>query len=149
MSTLERHLRAAVDRPPFPPAPIEELQRRRIRLARRRWFRRCAGALGVGGVVAVGALALTGTADETSVRVAGDGPTTRTIVATAPGGYVASGDWRLVIVRGDERIELDDEHSAPCGDDTIAAGDVLTAAIGDHRSSIRAGEGHGCTTAGP
>jgi hypothetical protein len=85
--------------------------------------------------------------EPTPVTINVTGPSSRSAayVATAPGGYEASGIWQLTIIRGEDRFVYSNETSPACGNiGTIRVGDRVYAGIESPESLVRAGEHAHC-----
>lgn len=145
MSELRRSLHALVEHPPARPAGMEVVVARAARITRRR--RAMQGAAGVALVaLAAGAgITLARQDREPGMTLAADGPKIAGYIAERPGGYVATGSWRLTITRRDQVIELDSGSSDACGiTGVIQPGDEVRGAITGPESTLRVGEKFTC-----
>lgn len=145
MTELATILRSFAEQPVAPAPSIESL------VERGRNHRRRRGAL-ITGLAMVslvaGAVAINVTGDRpggVSINVAGPGSRSAAYTAIAPGGYEASGVWRLTIVRAGNRILYSDTTSPACGAiGAIQPGDRVYGEIHTPESVLRAGEGARC-----
>lgn len=145
MAELRQSLHALVERPPAAPAPIELVAARAAGFERRR--RAMYGAIGFA-LVAVASVTGVGVAlqeSESGVNVASTGPNSAGYIAERPGGYVATGTWRLTITRGAQVIELDSTSNDHCGrPGLILPGDKVRGSITGPDSTLRVGERFTC-----
>lgn len=145
MTELRQALHALVEHPPAPPPPVELLVARGTRVKRRRRLLRLAAALAFVGVSSVAGVAVSRQTSAPELVVAAGGSTSAGYIAEQPGGYVATGTWRLTITRGNEVIELASPSSPSCGaTGIIQAGDEVRGSVIGPDSSLRVGERFSC-----
>ena len=145
MSELRQALSVLVEHPPATPLPVEEVVARGARFTQRRRLLRVAAAVALVGVSSVGGVAVSRHSSAPGQIVAAGKSTSAGYIAQQPGGYVATGTWRLTITRGDDVIELVSPTSSPCGaTGTIQAGDEVRGSITGPDSSLRVGERFTC-----
>lgn len=144
MSELRHALSVLVEHPPATPVPVEQLVARGARFARRRRLQRVAGAAAFLAVSSVAGVALLQSPAPNHMVIAGGSPSAG-YIAQQPGGYIATGTWRLTITRANEVIELASPSSPSCGaTGIIQAGDEVRGSIIGPNSSLRAGEAFTC-----
>lgn len=145
MTELSKALQSFVDEPAAPPPSIASLMERN-RARRHRRARSLAGSsIAVVIVAIVSIVSLRGEPSPVAINVTGPSARSAAYLATAPGGYEASGMWQLTIIRGEERFLYSNETSPVCGDvGTIRVGDRVYAAIESPESLVRAGEDAHC-----
>lgn len=144
MDDLRQSLQVLVHHPPVQPVGVEVVAARASRITQRRRAR--LGAALVAGAIASGAvISVAWPAPKPDVLVAMDGSKTAGYVAERPGGYIASGTWRLTITRDELVIELSSASNHYCGPlGTIQPGDEVRGSISGPASTLRAGEGITC-----
>lgn len=145
MADLRQSLQALVEHPPAAPAAVEVVAARAAGFERRR--RTTYGAIGLA-IVVVASVAGLGTPRQESdpgVNLASEGPESAGYIAEQPGGYVATGTWRLTITRGGQVIDLDSTSNDSCGrTGLILPGDEVRGSITGPNSTLRVGEGFTC-----
>lgn len=150
MTELRQALYALVEHPPAPPTPVELLLTRGERFKRRRRVLRALAVVAFLGVSSVTGLAIARQSSAPELIVAAEGSTSAGYIAEEPGGYVATGTWRLTITRGGEVIELASPSSPSCAAiGTIQAGDEVRGSITGPNSSLRVGEKFSCPDRSP
>lgn len=145
MTELRQSLHALVERPPALPVPVELVVARGARLGRRRRMARAAMGLALVAVASATGLnsALRGSGP--GMGLASAGPKSAGYIAERPGGYMASGAWRITITRGGEVIELSSTSSDDCGGTgLILPGDEVRGSITGPGSTLRVGERFTC-----
>ena len=147
MAELRESLHSLVARPPASPAAIELVAARAARFERRR--RALYGSIGLALMTVASAAGLgvarLGSGVDSGVNVASGGPNSAGYIAERPGGYVATGTWRLTIIRGAEVIELDSTSHDYCGrTGLILPGDEVRGSITGPMSTLRVGERFTC-----
>src|SRR5688572_6369122 len=115
MPGLRQALSALVEHPPATPTPVELVVARGARFTRRRRLLRVAAAVAFVGLSSVAGVAVSRRSSPPNVMVALGGNTSAGYIARRPGGYIATGTWRLTITRANEVIELASPTSPPCG----------------------------------
>ena len=144
MDELRRSLQVLVARPPVAPVSVEFVAARSARFTRRRWALRGTAGLALVVASAVG-LGVAQQGSDPGVILGTAGQTSAGYIAEKPGGYIATGTWRLTITRGSELIELNStssEHCAPMG--VILPGDEVRGSITGPDSSLLVGERFSC-----
>lgn len=145
MTELRQALHALVERPLAPPVATEIVAVRSARFRRRR--RALLGAVGLA-VVVVGSAVGIGVAredDEGDLVLATGGATTAGYVAENPGGYLATGEWRVTITRAGQVIELSSAWNDYCGPiGVIQPGDEVRGSITGPGSMLQVGERFAC-----
>jgi hypothetical protein len=146
MAELRQSLYALVEHPPALPVAVEIVAARGARFGRRR-RQALYGTLGLA-LMAVAAAVGIGSAlqgRESGVVLATAGPTSAGYVAERPGGYVATGTWRVTITRAGQVIELNSTSNDHCGRrGLILPGDEVRGSITGRGSTLRVGERFTC-----
>ena len=145
MAELRQSLHALVERPPASPVAVEVVATRAARFARRR--RATHGAIGLALVafLAAGGFGLAGRDADSTMDLATHGPRSAGYIAERPGGYVASGTWRLTITRRGQVIQLDSTSHDNCGPiGVILAGDEVRGSVEGPGATLRVGEEFAC-----
>lgn len=144
MDDLRQSLQVLVHHPPVQPAGIEVVAARASQITRRRRAR-LGAAFMAGAIASAAAISAAWPESEPDVLVAMDGSKTAGYIAERPGGYIASGTWRLTITRGEVVIELTSATNDYCGPlGTIQPGDEVRGSITGPASILRAGEEFTC-----
>lgn len=145
MGTLRSELQALVEVPPAPAPSIEEVAVSAGRLRRNRaWMASGMTALVLAGAV-LGLNWMPNRPRPTEVVVGGGGPAAAGYIARNPGGYEASGEWRLTIERGDQIIDLRSGGAPRCRPvGFIRPGDEVRGSVSGEGSTLKAGEDAGC-----
>lgn len=145
MSELRQALSVLLEHPPVTPVPVEEVVARGARFKQRGRLQRVVAAVAFVGVCSATGVAVSRQGSAPNQMVAAGGSTSAGYIATQPGGYVATGTWRLTITRENEVIELASASSPPCGaTGTIQPGDEVRGSITGPNSSLRVGETFTC-----
>lgn len=145
MAELRQSLHALVEHPPAAPVPVEVVAARAAGFQRRR--RATVGVMGLAlvAVASVAGLALAVQEPRSGVNVASGGRVSGGYIAERPGGYVATGTWRLTIIRDGQVIELISGAADDCGrTGVIVPGDEVRGSISGPNSALRVGEGVTC-----
>lgn len=146
MTDLRDAFQSLVAHPTSAPRPIAGVVARGERLARRRRLRRVAVTGALAGISLVGTFVAIQHDSDPEIVLATEGPRSAGYIAEAPGGYVATGVWRLTITRGDQIFELSSAVSQSCGGTgTIRPGDHVRGFITGPDSSLRVGDSFACS----
>ena len=145
MAELRRSLHALVDHPPATPAPVEVVAARAAGFVRRRRARSLVVALALLAMASGTGLRLAGQGSDPGVNLASDGPAHAGYIAERPGGFVATGTWRLTITRGGQVTVLDSASDDDCGrTGLILPGDEVRGSVTGPNSTLRVGERFSC-----
>jgi hypothetical protein len=145
MAELRQSLYALVEHPPAVPVAVDVVAARGARFARRRRVLRGAAALALVAAASAVGVGVAGQDRERGVVLATEGATTAGYIAEQPGGYVATGTWRLTITRDGQLIELTSTTNDHCGrTGLILPGDEVRGSITGQGSTLRVGERFTC-----
>jgi hypothetical protein len=146
MTELRQSLHALVEHPPAAPAAIEVVATHAASFGRRRRATFAAIGLTLVAVASVTGLGVAMQASPSGVNVASGGADSAGYIAEGPGGYVATGTWRMTITRGQEVIVLDSTSADDCGrTGLILPGDEVRGSITGQDSTLRVGEKFTCS----
>ncbi|MGQ0431853.1 MAG: hypothetical protein ACT452_05535 [Microthrixaceae bacterium] len=145
MADLRRSLYALVDHPPALPVAVDVVVERGARFKRHQRMRVGAASLAVVAVVSGLGFGIARQGSTPGVELATSGPQSAGYIAEQPGGYVATGTWRLTITRNGQVIELTSASDEPCGQlGLILPGDEVRGSIAGRGSTLRVGERFSC-----
>ncbi len=145
MTELSKVLQSLIDQPGAPPPSIASLMERNRARRHRRALRVAGSSIAVVIVVVVSIVFYPGEPSPVAINVTAPSARSAAYLATAPGGYEASGTWQLTIIRGEDRFVYSNETSPACSVvGTIRVGDRVYAAIESPESLVRAGEDAHC-----
>ena len=145
MTDLRHALQTLVEHPPAPPAAVEVVAARGAHFQRRRRVLRSVAGLALVAVASAVGLGVARQDVDRSLGLAAEGPRTAGYIAQRPGGFVATGTWKLTITRDGHVTELSSTTSEPCGrTGVIHPGDEVRGSITGEGASLRVGEAFSC-----
>jgi hypothetical protein len=145
MAELRQALQTLVEHPPAPPVAVEVVAARGAHFHRRRRVLRSVTGLALVAFASAVGLGIARQDVDRSLGLAAEGPRTAGYIAEKPGGYVATGIWRVTITREGQVIELSSTTSEPCGRiGIIQPGDEVRGSISGQGATLRVGEIFSC-----